>query len=415
MEQKDFQDFTDKVKQETNAAIETKTAEVKAEMQRMAENRASKQELESLSKSFDDYKAIVEKQAQEITMLKNPANNQPVEFKHLVKKSLQEKKAELEQISKTGSGEVVIKAAELIDTGNFGSGVIQGYREPGINSYPTAQRFITNLVSTMNGGTGSNPLTWVNRVPKEGVAAWTAESNAKPIKDWTYTQGTASAEYLAVYSIVTRQAIANMPMLENEINEVLMQELYSKLDKTILRSGDGVSPNINGIWSNYAKDFTAGGLANSIPKANIADVLRVAVGQVRKGDTQNEDGTGFSPNGIVISEDMATALDILKDNMGGYITPYWLLQAAPSLKGIPIFATKYLADDEFVVGDFKKYLLNIVEGLTIRIGYINAQLINNQYTVLLETMAAGRVKLHDTFAFVKGSFSTATTALKQAE
>lgn len=362
----------------------------------------------------DQFTEEVNKVAAELEKFKDAGIEQLAKefkgFDYYVEKGLKENEKAINEISKTGTGVVKFKAAEIITTANFGTGVIRGFREAGVNTYPDARRFIFNMIQTMNGGPGSDPLSWINRVPKEGGSAFTAEGGTKPILDWTYTEGKATAEYIAVTTPVSRKALVNMPMLRQEINDELLRDLYNTLDRVILRTGTGISPSVNSIWG-YAKTFDSGGLAGTIPDANIFDVLRVAVGQVRNGDTTNVKAGGFSPSGIIISEDKATSLDLQKDKNGQYLFPMWAANGDSSLKGVPIIASKFLADDEFVTGEMLRYLFNIVDGIEVAVGLINDQFVKNEMMIRAELMGAGRVKLHDTFAFVKGSFDTALAAL----
>lgn len=381
-------------------------------------------EVKAVKDSFAEQKTLLEKQSGEIKKLTDDAvENQKaldllikerdeavaaVETKgdqpSLVMKGLSAKADELKAIHamKSGSIQIEMKAVGPISLAeSFGTDVLRGYREPGISSKPYNPRFVLGLISTMFGGPGSNPLSWVNRVPKEGGPAWTAEMAQKPGMDWTYTADHANMETLAVYTVVTRQALLSMPILEQEINSLLNNELLDKLERDIL-SGSGVSPIIKGIMP-YATAFNAGSLAGTIPGANVFDVIRVAIGQVRKAN--------FFPNGVIVSIDRATSMDLTKDNEGRYLLPPFTSADGTVIKGIRVYESNFIGDDEFLVGDFTKYLFNFVEGVTVAVGYIDKQFIENMVTIRAELSGMGRVKLNETPAFVKGTFSTAIAAL----
>lgn len=377
------------------------------EIQEAFNDKVSKEQLDALK---TEYQTTVKNLAEDLEKLKHVAPQEKgLTFQDEISKGLKDNAEKLKQISTAGSGIVTIKAATNITTANFGAGVIRGYREPEIGKIQYADRFVFDLISVMNGGPGSNPMSWINRVPKEGAPAFTAEGAVKPIMDWTYVEEKALAETIAVYSAISRQALINMPMLNQEINDELLRNLYAELDRFILREGTGVSPSINSIWQ-YAKAFTAGAHLNLIPKANIYDVLRISIEQIRIGDP-GVLYAGFTPNAIVVSESTATSMDLEKDTTGNYVLPPFITAQYNIIKGVKVYPTKYLDDDDFLVGDMKRYLFNIVDGIDVSVGYINDQFIRNQLTIRAELMGNGRIKSQDTYAFVKGNFPTAIAAI----
>lgn len=261
-----------------------------------------------IKKLQDD--AVENQKAMDLLIKERDEANTAIEQKgdqpSLVMKGLAEKADELKSIhdNQHGSVRLQMKAVGPISlAASFGTDVLRGYREPGISSKPYNPRFVLGLISTMFGGPGSNPISWVNRVAKEGGPEWTAEMADKPGMDWAYTAESAIAQMLAVYTVVTRQALLSAPILEQEINSLLNNELLDKLERDIL-TGSGVAPIIKGITP-YATAFNAGALAGTIPNANIFDVLRVAIGQIQKAK--------FYPNAAIVDIDTLTAMDLTKD------------------------------------------------------------------------------------------------------
>ena len=372
-------------------------------------DKASTEQLESLKKEYD---SSLLNMGTEIGKLKNVANTEsPMTFKQGIIKSIKENEKQLLEMTNNSSASVRLKAAANITTANFGTGVVRGFRETEISSLSYAKLFVFDLINVMHGGAGSNPLSWVNRVPKEGTATFQTESDTKSLLDFTYTKGEASADYIAATTITTKQALSNMPMLMNDIENELMINLKTTLDYQVLRAGTGAAPFPNSMW-NYAKTFSAGSLAGTIPNANMFDVLRVAIGQIRKGEAGILSG-GYMPNAIFISEDKFTSMDLQKTSQYAYQFPNFATPDGTIIKGVKVYGTKFLGDDEFLVADTTKYLFNIVEELYIDMNYINDQFIKNQITIRAELMGAGRVKLHETFAFVKGTFNAAQNVINK--
>ncbi|MGA8761369.1 MAG: phage major capsid protein, partial [Candidatus Sulfotelmatobacter sp.] len=374
--------------------VEAQATEIKTLQTQLAEAATREQ------KNQDALDALIKKADESA---KEQKSDQP----SMIRKALNDKEEELKNLANSQGSSVrfQVKAVGPISLANsFGSDVIRGFREDGISSKPYNPRFILGLVSVMFGGPGSNPISWVNRIPKEGGPAWTLEMAQKPGIDVTYAAESMTAQFLAVYTVVTKQALLSMPILEQEINSLLTNEMLNKLEQDII-SGTGVAPIIKGILP-YATAFTAGSLAGTVLDANDFDVIRVAIGQVLKAN--------YFPNAVLVSIDTATSMDLTKGNNGHYVLPPFTTAEGTVVKGVRVYASNFIPDDTFLVGDMTKYLFNFVEGLTIDVGYIDKQFIENMATIRAEIFGMGRVKQHEVLAFVKGTFTAAKAALNMA-
>lgn len=355
-----------------------------------------------------------QKQLDALDLKQKEQPNGPAKVKSIgeqVYESLEKNKDIIEQFAKDPTKAFRIKAAALMDTSIFGAGVNQGLRETGVNMAPMRRRFVLSnnpIVRVINGGAGSNPLTWVEWRPKEGGPAPTAESASKPLMDWTYQIGTANAKTIAVLAYVTKQSLLNRAQFADEVNNELLVNLADELDYQALL-GDNTGENLNGI-NTIAKTFTGAGLAGEVQDANIFDVIRAGILQVRKGNkatTGYGRRTGFLPNYVLISPDRAAEMDLTKDANGQYILPPFSTQDGQIIKGVRVIDNDFLDADDFLIGDFSTALFNFVEGITLESGYINDQFAKNQMTIRAEVEGMIRVKYHDTWAFVKGDFTTA--------
>lgn len=327
------------------------------------------------------------------------------------------KKAELEKHIQAKSGHISLSLKDGIIAANaFGDRVIFGLREPGVDKEQFRERFVFDLISIVNGGPGSNPLSWVElqEVTGAGISgnpAFTAESATKPNMKWQWVENKATAETLAAVAYVTRQATLNWPLLQSEIQTELTRNIYDVLDDAVVNA-DGTSNTIKGIKF-YAKTFNVGSIsAIASDKVNDFDVVRAAISQVRRGGapTDRKRG-GFRPTVVLVSVDKAADMDLTRATDGHYIMPPFTSQDGTVIKGVRVIETNFVEDDEFIVGDFSRYLFNFVEGLRIDIGYINDQFVKNQFTIRAELMGMGRVKANEAYAFVKGTFAAAKAAL----
>ena len=384
---------------------------LKAELEK-ADNKDEVKTLELKVKNLQDMADVM---AIKLKQGGNPIAK-PMTGMQVLKAQFDEKKADLERFVKDKSGSITLSLKNNVtDLDVFGDRVIFGLREPGVDKERFRERFIFNLIQTINGGAGSNPLSWVEQqqvTTGTGVAtdpAWTAESAEKPVMKWEWVENKVTAEFLAAASIVTKQAILNWPILRAEIEDNLMRELYDVLDNNII-NGDGTSNSIYGI-DYYAKSFSVGDIE---AKTNVTDfdVIRAAIAQVRRGGapTDRKRG-GFNPNIGLISVDKAADMDMTKGTDGHYVLPPFTSSDGSVIKGVRLIETNFVEGDDFIVGDFSRYLFNVVEGLSIEIGYIDKQFLQNQFTIRGEIYGMGRVKANEAFAFVKGNFTDAKIAL----
>lgn len=388
-------DALEKVKSTVKTEVETALKAQKTE------NDLVIAELKAANKATQDHADELD-----IKLQKGGAGSQTKSFEEVITDALEGVKDELTALGNTKSGSVKIdiKAVGPISSASFGLGVNRGFREAGVNERAYNKPFIFDLIDTMRGGADSNPLSWVEKKPKEGTAQWTAENATKPGMDWVWNTAEVTAKTLAVTSVITKQAVQNRSILLNEVKSGLMKELKDVLEKSVI-AGDGTGENINGI-AKYATAFVAGTFAGKVQDANIFDVLRIAVGRVSKAN--------FDATYVVVSTDKATEMDLEKSPVSGnYVLPPFTSANGTVIKGVPVLATNFIGDDEFYVGDFSKYLFNIVEDATLDIAYVNDQFLKNQFTVRLEMTGMGRVKFHDTLAFVKGTFTTALAAINE--
>ncbi|MDX1938044.1 MAG: phage major capsid protein [Flavihumibacter sp.] len=411
----------DKAVEETKALLEKAEKKFQEDLEKATKTKAADGSMVGIQETLEAIEAKVKgvvdsalKQGEEINKLKEGNNDAPTDTKAALKAFREEVKAKAEEfktIAEKSAGVVRLeKAATTISTTNFGAGVLQGLRETEIDHRHMRERFIMTLITIINGGADSDPLSWLERRPKEGAAALVAESAAKPNIDFTWVEGKVSAEYIAGVTPVTRKALTSMSILENEIMDVLDEELMDTVEEYIIRNSGAVA-GINSIWS-YAKAFTGSGLATKVNNANIMDVLRATILQCRKGNPADAKHAGRAPNVALISLDTEALMDTEKATDGHYILPPFMAPGNVAVKGVRIVGNKFLADDEFLTGDMSRYAFNIVDPVKTDVGYINDQFVKNELTIRAEMRGNGRVKYHDTWAFVRGTFTAAKAALE---
>jgi HK97 family phage major capsid protein len=246
-------------------------------------------------------------------------------------------------------------------------------------------------------------IAWAEQANADpGVAGTVAEGAAKPQTDFDIVERTAKVEKIAVWIKVSKEALADIKFLRAEINTELRELIDLKLDEQIL-SGDGTSPNLRGILT-VAPTFAAvSTLALAVATPNRFDVIMAAVAQIAAAN--------FTANTVVLNPADYYAMQLVKDGEGRYLMPPFSTVDGMNIAGLRVVANNGVAVGTFLVGDFKKASLAIREDVNIQVGYVNDDFTKNLVTILAEMRAVLYIKTNWLNAFVKGTFTTAITAL----
>lgn len=286
-------------------------------------------------------------------------------------------------------------------TSNYSGGnVVLSQLEAGVTRIARRMPFLRALVNTA--GTTSKYVTYIESNGQEGDAGMTAEGAQKSQADFNIVETSVAVKKVTAFIKVSKEMIADLPFMRNEINNELMEIVELKLDAQIL-SGDGLGDNLTGILTN-AVAWTAGTFANLYVAPNETDVLRVAIAQIQ--------GNLFNPNYIVLHPEDVAKMELTKTSTGEYTYPVTLMiDGVARVKGVPVIENVGITAGTFLIGDFTKSNLRIREDLNIQVGYVNDDFTKNLMTILCEARAVHYVKANHYKAFVKGTFSTAKTAL----
>jgi HK97 family phage major capsid protein len=397
MEQKEFNQAIDSIK-EVAVADATKAAETAVEKVK-SDVFVKMDEIDARVKSIDAHLAEQKKFSAEQTK-----GNQS--FGEIVGAEL--KKIDLkgfaENMKSTASFEV--KAAGTITTGNYSGGTVGITQwDPSFALVPRREPFLRQIVTVRP--VGEKYVAWAEQANRDGGAGQTAEGAAKSQADFDIVEASKKVEKITAYSKISKEALADLPFLQSEINSDLLSLVNLKLDADLLM-GNGTTPALKGI-NEYATAFSVAGTALSlgIDNANEFDALRAAIWQVQNAY--------FQPNYIVLNPIDVAKMDMLKDTTNAYLVH----QAAGqfmfrSYYGLPVIANNGVTAGSFFVGDFSKSNLGIREEVNIQIGYENDDFTKNLVTILAEMRAVHYVKSNHVAAIVKGTFSAAKTALETA-
>ena len=293
-------------------------------------------------------------------------------------------------------------AGTMTINGNYSGGVIALTElEQGVTRIVRRAPFLRQIVNA--GVTLSKYITYIEQSNPDGGADMTAEGSLKNQADFDLVERQAVTQKVTAFIKVSKEMIQDLPFMQREINTELMELVALKLDAQIL-SGDGIGNNLVGILQN-AVSWTAGTFALSVVLPNELDVLRVAIAQVEVAL--------FQVNYILMHPTDIAKFDVTKTSAGEYTQPmiYTDLNGVKRYNGIEIISNTGIAVGTFLVGDFTKSNLRIREEMNIQVGFVNDDFTKNLFTVLAEARATHYVKTNHYGAFVKGTFSTAKTAL----
>lgn len=292
-------------------------------------------------------------------------------------------------------------AGTMAITTNYSGGTVGlSQLESGVTRIVRRRPFLRQLVNVA--GTISKYITYIEQKNPDGGAGMTAEGALKTQADFDLVEVSKAVKKVTAFIKVSKEMIADIPFMRNEIDTELMELVELKLDAQIL-SGDGTGDNLEGILQN-ATAWSAGGFALTIPTPNEFDVLRVAIAQIQ--------GLEFNANYIVLHPEDCAKMELTKTSQGEYTYAMsYIVDGIVRVKSIPVIENTGVTAGTFLVGDFSKSNLRIREDLNVQVGYVNDDFTKNLMTILCEARAVHYVKSNHYGAFVKGSFSTAKTAL----
>ena len=221
-------------------------------------------------------------------------------------------------------------------------------------------------------------------------AASVAESATKPESAINWVERTCLIEKIADSIPVTKEAWKDVYFIQSEINRLLNVNL-ALIEDSLLWDGDGNTPNIKGVYTSaYAFDY----VGDQVTRANIFDLASAV-----KVDIANNRQSKYMPNNILINPKDAYKLKTTKLTDGQYETPSW--GNGSVIDGMRVIESSQVTENTMLVGDFRFGTIYDLEGVTLEVGWVNDQFIQNAMTILAEKRMALLVRTIDAYAFCK--------------
>ncbi len=285
---------------------------------------------------------------------------------------------QIKALSETNQGRVGLNVKATLTTGVASGGAIDVPTRDATVGLPQQRLTVRNLLDVISISTGS--VEYASQTTRPTAAGMVAEAAAKPESAIDWELKTTSSKVIAHWIKASRQILEDAPQLRDLIDSELRYGLALTEEEQLL-SGDGTGANLLGM----IPEATAYADPLSLASPNMIDMIGTAVLQSALAD--------FPATGIVIHPADWWRMRLLKDSDGKYILgdPQAVIQ--PSLFGLPVVATKSMAVDKFLVGDFRSAgTLYDRWAPRVEVGYVNDDFTRNLVTVLAEERVAFAIK-----------------------
>jgi hypothetical protein len=336
-------------------------------------------------------------------------------FEHQLVTQIVAKSEDIKNVfeAKSGVVKMVIKAPALITTANgtnTSPPALTGTQLAPLS--PVNLRAMQILGLTTQLATSEASYAYTEAVPKDGDYAFVAEGALKPQIDFTWDTKYATPKTIAAWMKLTKQSVYDVKGLQNIATDYLRKKHDLKKAKSVL-SGDGLGENPKGATT-YGRVFSAGALALKVVEPNFMDVVNACITDI--ATTHNyEDEMPYMANLVMVNpNDFFIQLVSAKDKQGLPLYPSASLFNQVNIGGVTIIPEESITAGKIFVADMSKYNTTDYEGYNVTIGWVNDDLIRNQFVILAESRMHAFVKKLDEQAFIYDDIDTIKTAITKA-
>ncbi len=228
------------------------------------------------------------------------------------------------------------------------TGVMMPVRLPGVTGIAQQELRIMDLM-TQRTMTEGNTFDFVQQLTRTNSASPQAESSPKGESTYSWNSIAGTIKTVAHFVNVSRQALADVPWLQNTLNSELMYGLLLKAEQEIL-AGDNLGIHMNGLIT-QATAYATG--TYNVSGDTKLDKLRHAILQCRLAGL----GT-FAPDGIVVHPTDMHTIELIKDENGGANKGKYLIgdpsspTVVKTLWNLPVVESDSITAGTFLVGAF---------------------------------------------------------------
>ena len=297
--------------------------------------------------------------------------------------------------------------ADVLISSDF-AGASSARDATGVERVAGIKRDPSNVTNMMNiipvASTTSNVIRYVKESAYTDNASNVAEGSAPSDSEFQLTATDAVVQKTSAVMTISQEMLDDTPGLQSYLSQRLPAKIMTVVDDQLL-NGSGVSPNQLGLM-NGGTTFAAGSFANAIESAQELDCLIVSANQLALSN--------YAANGIILNPSDFHKIYLLKDTTNEYLRGNSVVtsEGFTRINGVPVYLNNKMASGSFVVGDFSQGSQVFQrENLTVDFGYENNDNFD-KYLVSVRGIIRMAHAIYLPNAFVKGSFSTAKTALE---
>ena len=395
---------------EISIALDAKFKALEDQLQDAQKNGASKDEVLKLH-------TAIEKQGTALEEYINGLNAKTTEsLKTQVFGFIEENETKIKELYTKGSGRVefVPKVVADMTTGSGANATAASHllsdNLGGFNMRDDSS--LLNLATRSK--TGQPVYTYSELTPKDGDYAFTAEGDAKPQIDFNWVNRFATPVKSAGYEILTEESVQDVSRLQSVAETYLMQKHdLKKVNGIYFGPGTGANPLGATVASRV---FVGTNMVDVFPAgtSNFMDVVNAIITDIYVVRNFAEEAP-YRPNIVLINPiDFFVKLVGAKDGNGLPLYPQAGLFDQVRIGGITIRPWSEIPVGKIFVADMSK--MHVVDYIpfSIRIGWINDQLITNKFTMVGESRFYAYIKNLDLTAFVYDDIATVQAAITAA-
>lgn len=195
------------------------------------------------------------------------------------------------------------------------------------------------VADLMPNGTISQPLfIYMEETTTTNNAATVAEGAQKPESALAFTQKDAPVRKIATVLPVTDELFQDAPAMRSYV-QGRMTIFLQIAEENQLLNGDGVAPNLEGIYENSGIQTQAKG-GDTIPDA------------IYKGATKVEVNAFLSATGVILHPNDWQRVRLLKDSAGNYLFGSPMAGDIERIFGYPVIKTTATTEGKGLIGAF---------------------------------------------------------------
>jgi len=229
-------------------------------------------------------------------------------------------------------------------------------------------------------------------------AAEKAEAAAYPESAIAWTEYSLPIEKVTDSIPVSYEMFNDVAFVSGELDRLMNINLPLRVDSQ-LYSGDGVTPNIKGIYTSAAT-YTAG--AAGITGANIYDLIIKMQEDIASGKESK-----YMPNVALVNYTDWNEILTTKATDGHYLKPEWAeINSANGVNnimvnGIQVLPSSLVTANTMLVGDFNWATIYTLDSIMVEMGWVNDQFTKDLFTIKAKERLALLHRTVDANAFKK--------------